>query len=256
MQATEIVAPIVLADVLEGSLYSLTGDVIGTCFSLGGRYCLTAGHVATEIGHRPVGKVAVIGFRIEGRWIGAEVVESEVLAADVGVLRFTFREGVEGSEPPRFSWSVRPLPLLAPVKAIGYPFGSDLVDNQLFINPRAFQGHVAGAPSKYRPVGFDGAAFAVYELSFAAPRGLSGAPLLVGEAPTVVAGVVIGNSQSVMRVHQSTEMISTAESKTTVENFEWLRLGVAVQSPEVASLHSALLGRTVIDHLHEHGLLR
>jgi len=255
VEASEIVAPIVLADRLEGSLYSVTGDILGTCFSIGGGFCLTAGHVANEIRHRPASKLAVIGFRQEGRWIGAEVAECEVLGADVGVLKFMFAEGVEGSDAPTFAWSVQPLPLLATVKSIGYPFGSTFVDNQLFINPRAFQGHVVSSLSRYQPVGFEGAPFVVYELSFAAPRGLSGAPLLFGEAPTVVRGLVIGNSQSEMRVHQSTERISEVESKTTVEHFEWLRLGVAVQSPHAASLNSALLGGSVVHHLHQQGLL-
>lgn len=256
MEASEIVAPIILADRIKGSLYSVTGDILGTCFSIGGGFCLTAGHVASEVRERPASKVAVIGFRHERRWIGAEIAECEVLGADVGVLRFVFNEGVEGGDAPKFSWSVQPLPLLAPVKSIGYPFGSTRVDTQLFIIPRAFQGHVVSALSKYQLVGFEGTPFAVYELSFAAPRGLSGAPLLFGEAPTVVRGLVIGNSQSEMRVHQSTEKISEVESKTTVEHFEWLRLGVAVQASHVASLDSALLGGSVVRHLHQQGLVR
>jgi hypothetical protein len=92
-------------------------------------------------------------------------------------------------------------------------------------------------------------------LSFSAPRGLSGAPLLTNDELAVVKGVVIGNSQSKMQVLSETERQSGSDWGKTTEVYESMSLGVAVRSVVVASLHSLLLGRTIGDHLREHGLL-
>jgi hypothetical protein len=256
MTSNEVVVPIILADQLEGPLYAVTPMVHGTGFSIGGGACLTAGHVAAELLARPAERSAVLGFHYEGTWIGAEVVDAEVLPADVGILKFAPKEGVVYEQPPAFQWSLAPLPIFFPVKTVGYPYGSSIIEGTLHIMSRGFQGHIVSAPPKYLPVGFKEPAFPVYELSFAAPRGLSGAPLFTGETPTVVRGLVIGNSESAMQVHRSTERVSEGEITNVYEYFEYLHLGVAVQSQHLVTLRSRILGGTILSHLHTHGLLR
>jgi hypothetical protein len=68
------------------------------------------------------------------------------------------------------------LPTLTPVAALGFPFGYD--PERLAVTSRGFAGNIVGS---YRHTGFPGHPH-VYELSFAAPRGLSGGPLLRGES--------------------------------------------------------------------------
>lgn len=136
-----------------------------------------------------------------------------------------------------------------------HPYGFYMVDDERSIIARAFSGEVACTLPRFRPPGFRGPAFSVHELSFAAPCGLSGAPLISACDPPTVKGIVIGNSSSEMRVAFETETDADGKSSHTVERVERLSLGIAVRAVQIASLGSSLLGRTVADHLRDSNLL-
>ena len=132
---------------------------------------------------------------------------------------------------------------------MGYPYGHYVIDDEHSIIARAFQGQIACILPRYRPVGFSGSVFPVYELSSLAPRGLSGAPLLSKLDPSQVRGIVIGNNKTEMRIYSEIEKISEGDSVQTVELIEPLYLGVAVLAAHIMSLKSHLLGGTVGDYL-------
>ena len=136
--------------------------------------------------------------------------------------------------------------MLTDVLAFGYPFGLDL--HNLTLRARALKGHIvcadrAGAAElPGRPH--------IYELSFQAPRGLSGAPLLL---PTtqglLVAGVVVKNRSTSFQLLTEEESVTEAAtgstSHTILERHEVMHMGVAVQSQSIFALPSRMLGKTV-----------
>jgi hypothetical protein len=150
---------------------------------------------------------------------------------------------------PWLRWNEANLGVLAPVMSIGYAYGSLSVDSEVMILARAFSGHIVCTIPRYRPVGFEGRSFSVHEVSFAAPRGLSGAPLLSNGDHTQVRDLIIGNSRSEMLVHSATEQVSDWLRIERVERFEGLYLGIAVRACEIMGLKSNLLGATIGEHL-------
>ena len=161
--------------------------------------------------------------------------------------------------PVALPWRLQMVPLLTTVKTIGYPYGLSYADGEVRFTTRAFLGHVVSTRVKYKPVGYQGNPFCAYELSYVAPEGLSGAPLLCGDEPTVVIGLVIGNNESKILFHQDSYVEKESEgeeAKTTVhEHYRYHHLGVSVISSEIANTRSELLGKSIGEHLKEHGLI-
>lgn len=259
LEANEIVAPIVFAEKWQGGVYSPRGEVRGTCFAIGGDYCLTAGHVVEAVNGCPPDLGPVIAFRSQGRWATAEIRATELLSADVGLVRFALMESTDMPRPVALPWRLEMMPLLTTVKTIGYPYGLSYADGEARFTTRAFLGHVVSTRVKYKPVGYQGNPFCAYELSYVAPEGLSGAPLLCGDEPTVVIGLIIGNNESKILFHQDSYVEKESEgekAKTTVhEHYRYHHLGVSVMSSEIANTRSELLGKSIGEHLKEHGLI-
>jgi hypothetical protein len=88
-----------------------------------------------------------------------------------------------------------------------------------------------------------------YELSMPAPRGLSGAPVLLSQLPPIVLGVVIQNGKSGMLVHSDTERDESGDQRLVVERYEYLTYGRAVSASAIAELRSNILNGTVREHL-------
>ena len=141
-----------------------------------------------------------VGFSATSGRQWSQVSEIEVLpACDIGLLKASV------PDPRTFPWSSGPeeLPILADVQIFGYPYALDLAERTLQV--RAFKGHivsvgrVAALPS--RP--------ACYALSFAAPRGLSGAPVLSVGQHLRVEGVVVGNKSTEMTVFTDRERVAS-----------------------------------------------
>ena len=246
----KIVSPVLIGRTGEHGKYDMHGDVIGTCFSIAGGFCLTAGHVVRNLQALKGDFVPLIATPTNEAWTAAVIQESEFLDADIGILQCI----TMSDQLPTLTWNVDNLNVLASVKSFGYAYGTHFVERELMIVARAFKGEIVCTLPRFKPIGFDGPAFSVHELSFQAPRGLSGAPLL-DDGSDVVKGVVIGNSQSEMIVSSEKETESNGDLIHSIERVERLTLGIAVRAVQVTTLNSVLLKGSIGAHLKTHGLL-
>lgn len=257
LTSARIALPIQRATELPSGAYAITPVVLGTCFSIGGWLMLTAGHVAAEIEASPNSLVVVGVMDAEERMIGAKVTDTERLSGDVGLLRVNPTH-IRGAEQcvATFRWKPELLEQLSPVKTVGYAMGHYVLEGELRVMPRAFQGYVVARNPRFRPVGMTGEPFCVYELSFPAPVGLSGAPLMAGrDSSTRVAGVVIGNAETELVVYRWREEEREGNVARSVEQNEFLKLGVAVAAEEILKMESRLAGSTIEAHLEKSNLL-
>ncbi|MBI1743261.1 trypsin-like peptidase domain-containing protein [Candidatus Acetothermia bacterium] len=247
--------PVMPAKVLDEGRFQITASINGTCFSIGGPYMLTAGHVIA-IKPKSESDALVVGIQgPDGFFKAAKVIDAELLPCDLGLLRVEFVFPESENWFHRLKWSEHPLQPLETVRSAGYAYGMHIVEEHQSVVVRAFQGHIVSGLNNFKPLGMEGRPFSVYELSFMAPRGLSGAPLLNASGTVVVHGVVIGNSESRMVVFRSQEQEAENGKTSSFEQYEALTLGVAVQAEEVLQQSSLLLGTTIREHLERYELL-
>lgn len=240
-KTAEFQFPVMVGDRCVGdSTRFVPGDIVGTAFSIGGDFFITAGHVAKTFAGRDV---IAIGNQLgsQGHWETCLILKHEVLAdLDLAVLKTTPFDAAKS-----FPWSVDELTMNASVYAAGFPYA--LNNPAASITTRAFSGSICSLtrcdllPEKPP----------VYELSFACPRGLSGAPLLQGQT---LVGVVIGNHVTEMIIYSEEEYDKDSESLTIYEKTESLHLGIAVRSNAIVDIQSDLLECTIGTHLRKHNL--
>jgi hypothetical protein len=217
-------------------------EILGTCFGIGNIYLMTAGHVINELTSSQSRSIVLLRNPETNIFHVANVMETEILDADVGIIKINAGEGYLWFG--RASWSGRPLAEFQHVRAVGYPYALDVVGDRRHIVQRCFKGHLVAHLREYLPDGMGGAPFSAYEISFTAPRGLSGAPLWTITANNVcVHGVVIGNRRSSMLV------LSDLSEK------ESMSLGIAVDILTIRELKSQLLASTIGEFLAANGLL-
>ena len=208
-------------------------NVYGTAFSVGGGYFVTAGHV---LGNAVSNETASIGWARDSGWYDTPIIEHEVIAEyDIGY----FTADLSGSES--FQWNFAELLKLQDVQTCGFPLSFDR--ERKLINPRAFKGYVVSQVSHpnlaSRP--------RCYELSFACPSGLSGAPLL-SDCPPQVRGIILGNRTTEVEVSWTQEAEREGQKELSVHRSEMLNWGLAVQSDALANIQSRLLGGSLIDY--------
>ena len=102
----------------------------------------------------------------------------EVQDGDIGILQLEFLTPQQEAWLFPLHWSVGYRDPGSPVRTPGYAYADQVVGDKRFIVQRSFQGSIVSHIGAYLPTGMRGKAFGVYETSFAAPRGHSGAPLL------------------------------------------------------------------------------
>ena len=252
----DTVLPVYIGEESPGGEQLLTGEVLGTSFGIGGGFLLTAAHVVsiTKDGNQ---QNLFVGFADHKGYVRPiPITHHEQLPNDIALLQM-------GKMPTdinvpffQIKWDSQDLDPFAPVSTIGYPYGMHKIEDQQALTLRAFLGHIVSRLIAFRPIGFTGPPFRAYELSFIAPRGLSGAPLFKGERRNpVIKGLIIGNSESKMMVYQSSEHIREAEETTIVEQYETMTLGIAVTAGEILAQHSSLLGVTIGEHLKANRLI-
>jgi hypothetical protein len=183
------------------------------------------------------------------------VVNVELLGSDLALLQVSFSSSELSSSFHRFPWFVGQPPVFETVRSVGYAYGIHRLDGRQSCVVRGFQGHIVSGLLEFKPIGMRGEPFEVYELSFSAPRGLSGAPLLNAVGRPVILGVVIGNSESRMLVFRSEEKVTEPDGQFSVEQYESLQLGIAVQGKVVLAKQSSLLGSSIEEHLRSQNLL-
>jgi len=144
---------------------------------------------------------------------------------------------------------------LEPVVTIGYPYGICRDTENPLIVARTFSGYVVAALPSFKPLGSKLSPFPIYELSFGAPRGLSGAPVLsLAHGQLCVDAIIIGNSRSKMLI-LTEEVEETAARTLRTEQYEVLSLGVASRVSGIFNERSQILGDTLGNWLVTHGLM-
>ncbi len=216
-------------------------QVYGTAFSIGGDVLVTACHVMDAAMQHPDYRV---GRAEGGALFGTAITEVHRFPEhDLALLRAP----VAAAKALR--WETTQLHLLEGVQCLGYPYAYEKTEQVLTM--RGFKGNIVAQvtfrrlPSRPR----------AYEVSFQAPRGLSGAPLWTTDGELAVAGVVIGNQSTEMLVFSSREQIAE-EKELLVERFEALQMGLALQTQALLALESPLCNGTLASHLQRHRLLR
>lgn len=216
-------------------------QVVGTSFSIGKGFFLTAAHVMHAAGSYPS---MAVGFRDGATWGGARILDSEIDAGnDVAVFHAVTPE----IRAP--SWTIASQGLLQGVATVGYPYALDIESGDIQI--RAFSGHIV-TQRKFRRLN---AHPAIYELSFSTARGHSGAPLYKEQGLGDVCGMVIGNESTEMLVYSDRETITDERKEVIVEHYERFQVGIALTAETISSCHFALLDGTVRSHLEKQGLL-
>lgn len=241
-------------------VFDASRGVLGTSFLLGEGYLLTAGHVATSA--RDSGLQLLVGLPEPGSDQTVHVMQTlevESLEPDVAIIQV----GVKRSPIPKelevvFQWRKKSVVELDDVWTLGFAHGTQLLGDRTRLIQRLFKGHVVADLAAYERPG-QRTAFPAYELSFQAPRGLSGAPLLAGSGTKLrdiaVAGLIIGNSSMSMLVH-SAEFVEESDSGVVREkHFESLTLALALQASQILELKSSLLGKTIGDYVDNRGRL-
>lgn len=249
--------PVYVAVERNGQLLQGTSSVLGTCFPIGGAFVLTAGHVVTELleaktlgrGHPAVGIFHPRTFM----QVGLRVANMEVLDGDIGILQVEFIDSNQESWLFPLHWSMGHMNLGSLIRAPGYAYADHVVGTERFIVQRSFQGSIVSEIGTYLPSGMKSKPFAVYESSFAAPRGHSGAPLLRDNGRVV--GVVIGNGKSRMLILDAEETSTDGKTTTLIEQYESLVLGISVQARFILGLHSRILGGSIHDFLDHRSLV-
>jgi hypothetical protein len=243
----------------RGKFSSDSGAVAGTCFSIGNGIFMTAGHVAAGI--RESGKVGIVLAVSPQRDTprALPVAEFEDLPCDIGLLRVPSAAKLPPDWIYTLRWRRTPIVQFDDVRTLGFPHGSHTLGKRTNVIQRAFRGYIVCDPPEFELPAFGGQRFGLYEVSFPAPLGLSGAPLLFGTGqflPRIaVSGVIIGNSQYKMFVPGSGETISENGETTIVERYESLSLGIAVPVQDILPLRSELVASTIGEYLEAQDLL-
>jgi hypothetical protein len=151
----------------DGGVEALKPVIYGTAFPILPGLFVTAGHVASDV--RVDGIPGLVQITEQREVKVSEITRFEVFTGiDLALLECpSLRHLIP--MPLEFD---RELTLLDPAYAIGYPLALD--PEWVTVVPRAFRGHVVTRRELYQLAGQP----AGYELSFHAPQGLSGAPVV------------------------------------------------------------------------------
>ena len=248
--------PVLIAEAVRPKVYQIRGEIEGTAFRIGGTLFMTAGHVVTTI--KSSGMTGVVGvFDRNGREMRALAISrSEVIDGDVGIVETEAVDRESGESSESLPWSTRSIGHFDDLCSVGYAYGFYRSKDRNSIIQRVFRGYVVADPVDFAPIGYPRDGFAAFELSFAAPRGLSGAPLILDRAGVLqVAGVVIGNSQSRMPILEREDVSDDGHERVIVQQYESLTLGIATQARAILDQRSELLRGTVREYLKSARLL-
>lgn len=192
----------------EGPFPAAQDIIFGTAFAITDQLFLTAGHVVTNaasVGVPCLGRLAV------GKELYERIEDFELFKGiDVGLVK------CPGLAPQVLNVEFSRLAIFEEVKTVGFALGLDPQFHSYA--PRGFAGHIVAGRQRFT----HGDQPLIYELSFVPPKGMSGAPLMKAERPSV-AGVVLG-----------WEEVEIEDSST--------KLGIAVTAEEFLRLESRLTG--------------
>jgi len=147
---------------------SVTATLVnGTCFSIGNGLFLIAKHVHKDAS---VSEKVCVGFVDEEvkRWNTIDVEDYEYLDDfDLAILKL---KGI--NFPQAITMVDGNCGIMHPVHTVGYPYGMNTQISKIIV--RGFTGHIVSMMPTEKDIGTE-----IYELDFACPRELSGAPLML-----------------------------------------------------------------------------
>lgn len=226
-------------------------NIHGTAFSIGGGLLLTANHVvelAEDVIQQDKDNLFALA-RFSSTARGLAAVTCNVVERwpdiDVCVIGSTLL-----TDPENLMWAQQVLPVFSPVRALGYPGAADLQQDFVVVSVRGFSGTIVNGGLQRQlpgqPLG--------YELTFSAPKGLSGGPLL--QVNGAVAGMILGNSRIVLDSQEVNEERILDERTQTVKIFEskdFMNLGIAIAAPVLLELPLPS-GKKIRQHLANSGI--
>jgi hypothetical protein len=210
-------------------------QVYGTAFKLLQNTFMTTGHsVEAAQSERPFG----IGTPLEVRgrvWIMPATAAEIIPEYDLGLIRV---DEPDDSRINALPWTMTAIGGGDYVMSGGYAMGLDLAEHTLTC--RSFRGNVVADLYKVTLLAGNPV---YYELSFAAPVGLSGAPVM--DINRNVVGYIIGNRQSGMETIVSREVSSDGAKEETFTRWEGISYGLAVSCHSLKDVKSELLGMSI-----------
>jgi len=234
IDAFQYVFPVLGCKQITHKSFVAIEQIYGTAFYLKNNTFITAGHcIKNALQHKSIG----LGYAKADGLEFHEVTNHEIISGyDIGFVQAHIPAA------KALHWDYDELPMLADVKTVGYPYGLDLPN--LAFQSRAFKGYVISAPTFLR---FQSKP-RCYELSFACPRGLSGAPLFIEEKELKVKGIVIGNASTEMLIYTDKEVVEEGKETVTVR-YEATQFGIAFQTASIKHVQSSLLGDSLDNYL-------
>lgn len=244
----EVVCPIVRGTRLDAQTIRVI-QIDGTAFCLADNLYLTAAHciprdlkepdfIGLGFPQPPKTDIGIVPFVHAETWDEADIALVEVA------------HPVPKSAPVK--WRFDTVTALHDVWTAGYPHAMDIAELG-FISQRAFKGYtVSHLP--FQRIGEE-KYHEAYELSFKAPMGLSGAPLVSREKGDPVIGIMIANRQTGLTVLDEEEGTDDGEKKEIYYYKQVEHYGVAVSSGEIGKWRPKRLGMTIEDFVRERGLL-
>lgn len=252
---TRKVEPIILGDYVF-PIYGLRHvdnklipfEIHGTCFYIGNSYFLTALHVAEYAKASEDRKIGFFSQTLNGcvNMSSYEVVE-EFPESDIALIKS--EEILKYDKKPKaFKWSGKELLIFEEVRSMGYPHGFDSTRGMSI--GRGFSGTILSEI----PFERDNKKATCYELSFQAPRGLSGGLLL--DKSYNVHGIVIGNSEKEINVFFDETTIFSGDQKTIKTEIANQKtfIGIAITERHIFKIFSSYLNKTFHDYLIESSL--
>jgi len=232
VDAFEYVFPLVGCKQITHKSFVAIEQIYGTAFYLNNNTFITAGHcIKNALQHKLIG----LGYPKDDGLEFHKVTNHEIISDyDIGFVQAHIPAA------KALHWGYDELPMLADVKTVGYPYALDLPN--LAFQIRAFKGHVISAPTFFR---FQSKP-RCYELSFACPRGLSGAPLFTEEKQ--VKGIIIGNASTEMLIYTDKEVVEEGK-ETVTKRYEATQFGIAFQTGSIKHVQSTLLGNSLDNYL-------
>jgi len=245
--STSISFPIARGELQPTGNYKFIGDILGTCFSMGGPYFITASHVLEQYKDHEI--VIGIANRDTLKYHAVKIIEEEELFCDISIIKVDYGDNDYEKWIEVLSWNRNNLPIFRDVATVGYPHGKSILEDRISLIPRGFKGYITSLPDSFSPIGWKRKPFNIYELSFQIPNQLSGGPLIMNVDHPIITGVVIGNSSSKILVLENEEIIESKKEKTIVQEYNLMTLGIAVRETEILPINSRILGTTISEYL-------
>ncbi len=218
-------------------------EIQGTCFCIGKPYFLTALHVVREA---RTSEQTQIGYfeQLSSKCVNMSEYEvcEEFPEHDLAIIKseaiFT-----HDKKPKTFNWKGNELLIFEDVRAMGFPLGFDAFKGISY--GRGYSGTILCSTAFERGE----LKTNCYELSFQAPKGMSGGVLI--DKWYNIHGMIIGNSEKSMNVFYEKRVYEDDEKK--VKHIEEVNqttfIGLAVKETQIFKIDSKEFGMTIHDYL-------